>query len=75
MSIWVNENAKVLIQGITGRQGTFHGATMVEYGTNIVGGVTPGKGGMDVTLHEKLVPVYNSMELSLIHISEPTRPY
>ena len=49
MSIWVNENAKVLIQGITGHKGTFHGAKMVEYGTNIVGGVTPGKGGMDFT--------------------------
>ena len=62
MSIWVDEDAKVLMQGITGRQGTFHGAKMVEYGTDIVGGVTPGKGGMTVSLHDRMVPVYNSME-------------
>ncbi len=45
MSIWVDENSKILIQGITGKQGTFHGTRMIEYETNVVGGVTPGKGG------------------------------
>jgi succinyl-CoA synthetase alpha subunit len=45
MSILVNKNSKVLVQGFTGSEGTFHTGQMIEYGTNIVGGVTPGKGG------------------------------
>ena len=45
MSIWVNESTKVIIQGITGNQGMFHGEQMIDYGTNLVGGVTPGTGG------------------------------
>lgn len=45
MSILVNKNSRVIIQGFTGKEGTFHGSQMIEYGTNIVGGVTPGKGG------------------------------
>ena len=44
MSIWIHEESRVLIQGITGKQGTFHGTKMDEYNTNVVGGVTPGKG-------------------------------
>ena len=45
MSILVNKESKVIVQGITGSEGTFHTAQMLDYGTNIVGGVTPGKGG------------------------------
>lgn len=48
MSILINENTRLLIQGITGREGTFHGQLMLEYGTKVVGGVTPGKGGQFV---------------------------
>ena len=46
MSILVNQDSRVIVQGITGHEGSFHATQMIEYGTNIVGGVTPGKGGM-----------------------------
>ena len=57
MSIWIEEDAKVLVQGITGKQGMFHASKMIEYGTDLVGGVTPGKGGQEVLG----VPVFDSM--------------
>ena len=60
MSILVNNNSKVVVQGITGSEGQFHSGQMIEYGTNIVGGVTPGKGGTKAI--EGLVNVYNSVE-------------
>ena len=60
MSILVNKSSKVVIQGITGSEGKFHGEQMLDYGTNIVSGVTPGKGGIK-TLNES-VPVFNSVE-------------
>jgi len=57
MSILVDMNTRLIVQGITGKEGTFHTKQMVEYGTNVVGGVTPGKGG---TTHEG-VPVFNTV--------------
>jgi succinyl-CoA synthetase alpha subunit len=60
MSILVNKDSRVIVQGITGSEGTFHATQMMEYGTNVVAGVTPGKGGQMV-LNGK-VPVFNSVE-------------
>ena len=45
MSVLVDNQSKIIVQGFTGSEGTFHAGQMIEYGTNIVGGVTPGKGG------------------------------
>lgn len=57
MSVLVDKNTRLIVQGITGKEGTFHTQQMIEYGTKVVGGVTPGKGG---TSHEN-VPVFNTV--------------
>jgi succinyl-CoA synthetase alpha subunit len=66
MSVLVNKNSKVIVQGITGGEGTFHASQMLAYGTQVVGGVTPGKGGTmyagkgdDAFTHA--VPVFNTV--------------
>ena len=61
MSILVNENTRVVVQGITGREGTFHAGSMLEYGTKIVAGVTPGKGGRSFGN----VPVFDSVRMAI----------
>ena len=58
MSILIDQNTKVIVQGITGRDGSFHAKQMLEYGTKVVGGVTPGKGGQEVNG----IPVFNSVK-------------
>jgi len=62
VSILVDKSTKVICQGITGEQGTFHTTQMVEYGTNMVGGVTPGKGGTDVNG----IPVFNTVDEAVL---------
>ena len=63
MSILVSNKSKIVVQGITGSEGTFHSHQMIEYGTNIVAGVTPGKGGQ--TALETKVPVFDCVEDSI----------
>ena len=76
MSILVNKNSKIICQGITGNQGSFHTEQCIEYGTNVVAGVTPGRGGQD----HIGVPVYNTMrdavdatggDVSMIYVPPP----
>lgn len=67
MSILVNKKTKLIVQGITGTEGTFHTSQMIEYGTKVVGGVTPGKGGSEYSgkgeiSFKKPVPVFNTVK-------------
>ena len=61
MAIFLNENSRILVQGITGAEGTKHTNRMVASGTNIVAGVTPGKGGQTVTAQGTDIPVFNDV--------------
>ena len=62
MSILVNTETKLLVQGITGKEGSFHASRCIEYGTNVVAGVTPGKGGL---MFEDSVPVFDTVEQAM----------
>jgi len=62
MSIIVDENTKVIVQGITGNEGAFHAKQMIQYGTRVVGGVTPGKGGQIFNG----VPVFNTVRVAVV---------
>lgn len=62
MAVLVDENTKVVVQGITGKEGSFHATQMLAYGTKVVAGVTPGKGG---SKWEDKVPVFNTIKDSI----------
>ena len=61
MAIFIDKSTKALVQGMTGSEGTKHTTRMLKYGTDIVGGVTPGKGGQSVVIEGKTLPVFNTV--------------
>lgn len=68
MSVLVNKNSKIIVQGFTGSEGTFHAGQMIDYGTNVVGGVTPGKGGME----HLGKPVFNTVQEAVDQVGANT---
>ena len=68
MSVLVNKNSKIIVQGFTGSEGTFHAGQMIDYGTNVVGGVTPGKGGQE----HLGKPVFNTVLESVENVEADT---
>ncbi len=68
MSVLVNKNSKIVVQGFTGKEGTFHASQMIEYGTNVVGGVTPGKGGSE----HLGKPVFNTVQQAVDQVGADT---
>lgn len=72
MSIFIDKESRVIVQGMTGSEGTKHTRRMLASGTNIVGGVTPGKGGMIVDIDGHLLPVYNTVQEAVAGTSANT---
>ncbi len=61
MSIWVNKNTKIVVQGLTGKEGRFHAEKCRDYGSQVVAGVTPGKGGQVFEHGEHRIPIFNTV--------------
>ena len=68
MSVLVNKDSRIIVQGFTGSEGTFHAGQMIDYGTNVVGGVTPGKGGQE----HLGKPVFNTVKESVLKVAADT---